>query len=829
MDPQPDLLQRPLDKQPQTTLKQEELADSCRLQLLLETNEREIRSLYAASVLKHHHKHQLYMELCSGFKALQDDFVYNTRLLKERDVELESLDKTMTDLQTHIYQREHCIDELKIALAERLSESSMLKAAMRETDLEHQQELQRLRHTHDNEIKDIQEKIRQLMEELESEKVEYEVKIKAAKFDLDHLRTELNSEIEILKKKQKSEIHAQKRSFEIEITDARQQVVKRDTEINALKKTLELHKADLDGQKSICSDMEKQLRKAKWEMMDTNNLTASRIAELESVIRLGDEEAASESAKFDETVTHIKQEGAHQKNMMMAQIESLKIQLSTMDTKMADMTKGIAIEQSQHQTLVLSLNEELQTKKHKLISLHEQFEALESTLREAIINHETELDVKGKDAAHLHTTISRLEADLNNRCDNIRFLKNEITEISEENRKLNAQFIQDNLNCKKTFQEQIRQQELNSNNYAKSLAEKLKAAQDEIHALKTSSQGENIPIEQLDHQTRLNLTNENSQLRAIVKSMRQEMEMLQFQLIENSKDEYMPASPPTFRNNANIESLFVKDDKICFDEEDETSERYTGNRGWAAPYSKPTPQSDQTEAHQLQKQILGLQSLLALKQKLIDELLDSQSAAHARLDSTVRKSILADTGHQAKSGLYDPYLNVDSTRRVYDESEALRRRLNSSVNELREMAREKDHLIDMSNSLRAEMRMSGKNSIQRSDRSTQTMEETLPQKTRKHIVTSVITSQKQAIQPTTATFSPPLLSNPPTHPLQHIETSPSKHHQQPLLLPSKHDTSSISKPALTHVVTVPQRKKLHVASLRSRGVRNWNDKNDTSR
>ncbi|KAJ1340029.1 hypothetical protein BSLG_005353 [Batrachochytrium salamandrivorans] len=786
MDPQPDLLQRPLDKQPQTTLKQEELADSCRLQLLLETNEREIRSLYAASVLKHHHKHQLYMELCSGFKALQDDFVYNTRLLKERDVELESLDKTMTDLQTHIYQRQ--VDELKIALAERLSESSMLKAAMRETDLEHQQELQRLRHTHDNEIKDIQEKIRQLMEELESEKVEYEVKIKAAKFDLDHLRTELNSEIEILKKKQKSEIHAQKRSFEIEITDARQQVVKRDTEINALKKTLELHKADLDGQKSICSDMEKQLRKAKWEMMDTNNLTASRIAELESVIRLGDEEAASESAKFDETVTHIKQEGAHQK--------------ITMDTKMADMTKGIAIEQSQHQTLVLSLNEELQTKKHKLISLHEQFEALESTLREAIINHETELDVKGKDAAHLHTTISRLEADLNNRCDNIRFLKNEITEISEENRKLNAQFIQDNLNCKKTFQEQIRQQELNSNNYAKSLAEKLKAAQDEIH---------------------------NSQLRAIVKSMRQEMEMLQFQLIENSKDEYMPASPPTFRNNANIESLFVKDDKICFDEEDETSERYTGNRGWAAPYSKPTPQSDQTEAHQLQKQILGLQSLLALKQKLIDELLDSQSAAHARLDSTVRKSILADTGHQAKSGLYDPYLNVDSTRRVYDESEALRRRLNSSVNELREMAREKDHLIDMSNSLRAEMRMSGKNSIQRSDRSTQTMEETLPQKTRKHIVTSVITSQKQAIQPTTATFSPPLLSNPPTHPLQHIETSPSKHHQQPLLLPSKHDTSSISKPALTHVVTVPQRKKLHVASLRSRGVRNWNDKNDTSR
>ncbi|KAH9248268.1 hypothetical protein BASA81_014114 [Batrachochytrium salamandrivorans] len=253
------------------------------------------------------------------------------------------------------------------------------------------------------------------------------------------------------------------------------------------------------------------------------------------------------------------------------------------------------------------------------------------------------------------------------------------------------------------FKEQIRQQELNSNNYAKSLAEKLKAAQDEIHALKTSSQGENIPIEQLDHQTRLNLTNENSQLRAIVKSMRQEMEMLQFQLIENSKDEYMPASPPTFRNNANIESLF---------------------------------------------------SLLALKQKLIDELLDSQSAAHARLDSTVRKSILADTGHQAKSGLYDPYLNVDSTRRVYDESEALRRRLNSSVNELREMAREKDHLIDMSNSLRAEMRMSGKNSVQRSDRSTQTMEETLPQKTRKHIVTSVITSQKQAIQPTTATFSP---------------------------------------------------------------------------
>ncbi|KAH6571374.1 hypothetical protein BASA60_007203 [Batrachochytrium salamandrivorans] len=797
MDPQPDLLQRPLDKQPQTTLKQEELADSCRLQLLLETNEREIRSLYAASVLKHHHKHQLYMELCSGFKALQDDFVYNTRLLKERDVELESLDKTMTDLQTHIYQREHCIDELKIALAERLSESSMLKAAMRETDLEHQQELQRLRHTHDNEIKDIQEKIRQLMEELESEKVEYEVKIKAAKFDLDHLRTELNSEIEILKKKQKSEIHAQKRSFEIEITDARQQVVKRDTEINALKKTLELHKADLDGQKSICSDMEKQLRKAKWEMMDTNNLTASRIAELESVIRLGDEEAASESAKFDETVTHIKQEGAHQKNMMMAQIESLKIQLSTMDTKMADMTKGIAIEQSQHQTLVLSLNEELQTKKHKLISLHEQFEALESTLREAIINHETELDVKGKDAAHLHTTISRLEADLNNRCDNIKFLKNEITEISEENRKLNAQFIQGSNGWDiKTFQEQIRQQELNSNNYAKSLAEKLKAAQDEIHALKTSSQGENIPIEQLDHQTRLNLTNENSQLRAIVKSMRQEMEMLQFQLIENSKDEYMPASPPTFRNNANIESLFVKDDKICFDEEDETSERYTGNRGCAAPYSKPTPQSDQTEAHQLQKQILGLQSLLALKQKLIDELLDSQSAAHARLDSTVRKSILADTGHQAKSGLYDPYLNVDSTRRVYDESEALRRRLNSSVNELREMAREKDHLIDMSNSLRAEMRMSGKNSVQRSDRSTQTMEETLPQKTRKHI---------------------------------HIETSPSKHHQQPLLLPSKHDTSSISKPALTHVVTVPQRKKLHVASLRSRGVRNWNDKNDTSR
>ncbi|KAJ1339970.1 hypothetical protein BSLG_005405 [Batrachochytrium salamandrivorans] len=794
MDPQPDLLQRPLDKQPQTTLKQEELADSCRLQLLLETNEREIRSLYAASVLKHHHKHQLYMELCSGFKALQDDFVYNTRLLKERDVELESLDKTMTDLQTHIYQRQ--VDELKIALAERLSESSMLKAAMRETDLEHQQELQRLRHTHDNEIKDIQEKIRQLMEELESEKVEYEVKIKAAKFDLDHLRNRDTKE------KQKSEIHAQKRSFEIEITDARQQVVKRDTEINALKKTLELHKADLDGQKSICSDMEKQLRKAKWEMMDTNNLTASRIAELESVIRLGDEEAASESAKFDETVTHIKQEGAHQKNMMMAQIESLKIQLSTMDTKMADMTKGIAIEQSQHQTLVLSLNEELQTKKHKLISLHEQFEALESTLREAIINHETELDVKGKDAAHLHTTISRLEADLNNRCDNIRFLKNEITEISEENRKLNAQFIQDNLNCKQTFQEQIRQQELNSNNYAKSLAEKLKAAQDEIH---------------------------NSQLRAIVKSMRQEMEMLQFQLIENSKDEYMPASPPTFRNNANIESLFVKDDKICFDEEDETSERYTGNRGCAAPYSKPTPQSDQTEAHQLQKQILGLQSLLALKQKLIDELLDSQSAAHARLDSTVRKSILADTGHQAKSGLYDPYLNVDSTRRVYDESEALRRRLNSSVNELREMAREKDHLIDMSNSLRAEMRMSGKNSVQRSDRSTQTMEETLPQKTRKHIVTSVITSQKQAIQPTTATFSPPLLSNPPTHPLQHIETSPSKHHQQPLLLPSKHDTSSISKPALSHVVTVPQRKKLHVASLRSRGVRNWNDKNDTSR
>ncbi|KAK5673228.1 Coiled-coil domain-containing protein 57 [Batrachochytrium dendrobatidis] len=746
-------------------------ADTVKLDQLLQGSTHQIRTLYLTAIHKYHNKHRLYTELCARFKSLQDDFVYNIKLIKDRDAELESLEMVIADLKAISHDSDARIGELKMALSERMSESSALKSALQTSELEHQEILRKTHRIYNDDIEKLADKMKAKADELELEKSKYLVQIKTAIQDSDLQKSTFDSQIASLKRDHDAEIRSQKQAFEAGLTDAEHRVAKRDSEIAALKAMHHAHQISLNEQIAINQDLDKRLRQKQWDMTDCNKMTAERISELELIIQRGNEESDIDRQEYNTKLSEIQLKAEQQTKILNAEIERLESQVSNLNLKLQESHSIINSNQNQHHDTVVALKNEVQVLKHSCFDLEEHVESLKSTMSEMERNHSQELFASHKDITHLHAKITRLETDVDNRRNDVKLLKTEISERIAKERELEKQLLQETQTREKSLVEQERQHELNMDIVTKQFQEEIQMAHAEARALESSMQRQSNYTEQSIDPQMENLINENLKLRGIVREMRQEMESLQTQLLQPQMNDDYPPSPP------------------------------------ARPPKQYALDSHFQQNHLRPKDVLNDNYNLEVAGSL---------ETHRQVHSTRQLNSESSQKHDFRP-VFSQKQDLSNFSDTNAEMDDLKRRLDACLNDFQIVCNERDQFMDMSNTLRAERRLAETQSKKYLDSSTQTT-------TKQHkpvspiVVTDILKVQAAPMNPS----KEPLIRTLPVS--TRIRQKPRRR-----LIVTASTNQSASIPTHTtplESLTNSEKKALVAMALRSRGVRNWNDQHD---
>nr|KAJ3419323.1 hypothetical protein HK105_007095 [Polyrhizophydium stewartii] len=346
-------------------------------------------------------------ELAARFAALQDDFVYNTGLIAQRDAELDALEADVLQL------KDARISDLKTALSDKLSDAATLKLALQAAQMEHAEAVRHMRLEHERELEQREEQLRTQASEHDHERTEWSLRLRAAKQELETQRSALATQMEAFKRDQEAEIRMHKRGVDTLAIEAEHRVAQRDAEIAALQAARDTLQNALEEQQAANRVLETTLRDLRWQMTDTNRMTAARITELEQVIQQGDAQAASDAAKFEASLARLQQEKDHQTNVIgtLHQIMTLKDQLHAGEAKIAELEHDVAKSRA----------------------------SLEETKRA----HDAQLAARDAEASHMHSKLSRLESDLADRRKEIIAFKNEISERIEREQLLERQMLEE--------------------------------------------------------------------------------------------------------------------------------------------------------------------------------------------------------------------------------------------------------------------------------------------------------------------------------------------------------------------------------------------------
>ncbi|KAI8929942.1 hypothetical protein BC831DRAFT_441658 [Entophlyctis helioformis] len=745
------------------------------LQRVLSSSEREICDLYAAAVAQHAAKEAECNELCVRFKALQDDFAFNVDLIRQRDADLDSLEREVDALKAAVHDREARASELRLALREQLDDASVLKTALQTQELEHQEAVRRIRHEFEDAIQKKEDEMRRQNEAHESDRTSWAIKLKAAEQRLDLQRSSISTDMDAFKREMETNLRLHRQALDKQLMDAESRVAQRDAEIETLRLSRDTLKQTHEEQLAANRVLEKSVRDLQWELTDTNGMTAARIAELELVIKQGDEQATADAAQAEATMARTRHE--YMQNMAAAKNESSKLaaQIASLHASLAEQEQRFKDAAKEHDDAVAALRDQLQAEhalvqqaQEELLQVRQQMDSEVQSLRKEVMD-------KGKELLSYRDKVSRLEFDLEDRQHDISVLKSQIVETLEEHRSLKTELVQNNLDWEARYAEMERTKTRDHEALVQSLMSDRQAAQSEIKALRArehqhllntkhaSQQQHDAQVQ--EYQSAIDrLSIENDHLKAVISDMRAEMESMTQQFQQSAFD--------TQHHNAYTVS--------------------GGGGGGGHLYPQAAWQADTTvpDTAAMHQHIHSLQALLQQKQALINQLLESQSQS--------------ETPFQLRFG--DKANAADMQRQLdhlQSDNAILRRKLGQAVDDLRRLGRDKVQLVDMSNQLRAELRDHEARRLLHplTDASTQTLH---------------LQAQPPAQTPAPAkhgqqdtTGKPPLVTS--SRVMSKPGTRPP--HRQP-------------SPASQKPLTDAEKSLLLKHALRSRGVRNWNEQQD---
>lgn len=254
----------------------------------------------------------------------------------------------------------------------------------------------------------------------------------------------VSSEIDRVRKQHESEFSSFKLNFEKQLLDAEHRVSILNSELLNCVELKESISMNLESQIENNAQMEKELRDIKWELTDTNRMTASRILELEDVIKKGNMVSEAETKGYlstihqlEQTLTIKDQEYKREKHYLESQIDLLNTKFKTKTDEYEDQISKLNIKILTHQDetrqlsqTITSLSNQIDQQKIEYSSLYCQKTNLESVYKnercgfqERILNLSSELEVKSKEILDLKHDLNcriQIESDLRQQIDSIK-------------------------------------------------------------------------------------------------------------------------------------------------------------------------------------------------------------------------------------------------------------------------------------------------------------------------------------------------------------------------------------------------------------------------
>ncbi|KAJ3329355.1 hypothetical protein HDU76_008074 [Blyttiomyces sp. JEL0837] len=583
---------------------------------------------------------------------LQDDFLYNLKLLKDRDVELEKYDslKETWKIETRNRQgmfdschhqilnisnnRDVEISELKIALSDKSAELENLRNLLEAQEGQHAEEVRKMRIDGETALQRAQEVGRQRVSDLELSCSTAQERLRTALQEVERLR-----EFEGQCKDLRSQVAESKREFTNKLRDLENALAESRQDLENVSTSLEDQKLQISHEADL---------KIKAKESEIDALKRS-IATKDSTIVLLEGSLGDIRTKRQEIAEELSKE-LDEKRLALAdsqtEVAKLKQKLSTeqctYDAERKKLEKETVKFRRRCESDFTKLQQKYKYEISRLMSELKRLIKLSSQLKDDL------------DAANTH--IAELQSESSARSENEISLKQKLAEatakVELEKRaiELSNGHKRETEALLRSFQEERR---------------KFAAERKTEKASQTRSSSPPVQEPQLDwwKDKVFELEQQNAELRNVIRQMRQDMESMQ-----------ALASSPNYPRDSHGRPF--------------------------TPPAQPVRDAFAQDTMAVHDQLATLTTLLTKKQAIIESLLTSKAEGDVSAATTPNRVVIEKNYNAVVSE--NEELRV-ALSRVEIDNGTLRSKLREAVEDLAVSATERIKLADLSNSLRAEL------------------------------------------------------------------------------------------------------------------------------
>ncbi|KAI8921417.1 hypothetical protein DFJ77DRAFT_437456 [Powellomyces hirtus] len=641
------------------------------VQELLTYREKELRDIYAALEQRVGEKEVQCRSLEDRLNALQDDFVYNLALLEERDKELESYDTLTEGLTTDIHDREAKISELKWLLTEKSTELANFKMLLYTQEQQHHDTIRKCHKDKGVELQHLEDVLAARGEEFELVKSELQLQIQSAQQELELQKSAFESELEQAKREREVAVRGVRQECKREVLEAEHRVACVEAELAAVKSARDGMETKLQHQVDANRVLDTKLRQLEWEVVDSNKATSTRIAQLEEALQQSHQSSLAAQASFD-----------HTREKLLLDSEEAKKQLTHAQSLAEEQARHLTHQLAEAMQQLAAERTEAGRKLHAMQECVSEREAEVRTLRAALsgdqcgmetLRRQYESEIAQRDAtiASHESYIAKLEHELDVRCTTLQSMQHDIGALVAKEQELQRVIAQQNLENERKMATLHRKKNGDQSDLVRALVAAKEAAEAQVKLLRTKlgartqphhtspawrplstppydrdprrhrddddgeeggdgggsdydtlGNGENGAYRPRDYaggaketnregrERQLEVESENARLTAIIQQMRHDMQAMH-DAMNKTPQAHVHEQTPHHHPRAT------------------TTDTY-GFGGAAAAAA-----DDTAMASHLHTQILKLQTLLAQKQRIIDDLWSQQETLHRKIDESM--------------------------------------------------------------------------------------------------------------------------------------------------------------------------------------------------
>ncbi|TPX48391.1 hypothetical protein SeMB42_g00035 [Synchytrium endobioticum] len=632
------------------------------LRALLSQKEQELRDAYHLNVASLEHsllqKDLLIQDLQTTFLALQDDFIYNLNLLDDRDKELLRLDNAEEQYKTQLHDRDARISQLKMLIADKTSEVSNLRALLQAHELHEIELTGKLRREHQLALQHHEDVQRASLDKAENEKTELLMQLRAVAQNSDLLKQSHATDIDRIKRDHELDLRLLKQDADQGLLDAEHRLATALGELSAAN----LGKAALEDKLQLQLDhnrnLDQKLRQVQWETADLVKSHAIRIAALDENLKQVQAKRQDEKQIYEEQLSRYHLEWDSRQKTLEHEKADLAERLSHVTAKLNDAIAQNTSTTSHSHATITALKVTNQEQTDRIRALDDTVATLRHEQKDAESSYQHQLSRRDSDLHHLQERLSRVEAENIELHQHLNTYKHEISKRMDAENVLNRNILEQNMEWERRYDGLMKKRHWDEQDFIRSLVAAKDRAEADLQLLRTRlDRGDgNGPVEEADN----SIQAENQMLKSRVDELMAQNEQLAT-IVHQMKDDMQTL----YQNNA-------------------------------------------TTSHKsLDQEMAPLQKLLAQKQDLIDQLLDAQTRLHQRTKASLLASLDSKPlpwPSNVDASLAMPGVNR-SLESLQHENAQLRAQLRSTAADLKKLAVERIKLMDMSNALRAELRL----------------------------------------------------------------------------------------------------------------------------